>query len=86
MPLPPASEPSQDRISNEAALWCIRVNEPDFTEQERDQLNLWLHSDPAHQREYDAMLEIWTVCEHLPTDATGQGEPSPAAVWKSLLA
>ncbi|MDE1169292.1 MAG: FecR family protein [Pseudomonas sp.] len=75
---PPASDPSNDRVSDEAANWCMRVNEPDFTEQERDQLHRWLSSDPAHQREYDAMLEIWTISEFLPADAPAHIAPAPA--------
>lgn len=44
----------------------MRVNEDDFTEQEREQLNRWLDLDPLHRREFDAMMKIWTVSEFLP--------------------
>lgn len=63
---PPASEPSNDRISDEAAHWCMRVTAPDFTDQERVLLERWLNSDPAHRREFDAMQEIWFISERLP--------------------
>jgi len=82
---PPASDPSNDRISDEAANWCMRVNEPDFTEQERDQLNRWLNSDPAHQREYDAMLEIWTISEFLPTNTPVPHTSRPRRAHKRPL-
>lgn len=64
---PPTPDPTQQRISDDAAHWCMRVNEPDFTEQERSQLQQWLDSNPAHQREFDAMREIWSISEFLPT-------------------
>jgi len=65
---PPTSDPTHERISDEAAHWCMRVNEPDFSEQERYQLHQWLDSDAAHQREFDAMQEIWTLSEFLPIE------------------
>src|SRR5690606_12567915 len=30
----------------------------------------WLHSDPAHAHEYQAMMDIWLVSEHLPSHAS----------------
>lgn len=55
----------------------MRVNEDDFSEQEREQLNQWLDRDPAHKREFDAMMEIWTISEFLPTDSPA-APPIPA--------
>jgi transmembrane sensor len=79
MPTPSASDPTQDAVSVEAAHWCMRVNEDDFTEQEREQLNQWLDIDPLHRREFDAMMKIWTVSEFLPAtlpvDTVAQGKP-----------
>lgn len=75
------SEPSQDRISDEAAQWCMRLHEPDFSDPERQQLERWLKADAEHQREFDAMLEIWTISEFLSTDvaASAPGAIAPPA-------
>ncbi|MBD8573699.1 FecR family protein [Pseudomonas syringae] len=59
-----------ERLSDEAAHWCMRLHEPDFSEQERTRLEQWLNSDPAHQREFDAMLEIWDISAFLPVAAS----------------
>lgn len=74
MPMPSQTPPPapDDRLSDEAAHWCMRLHEPDFSATERVHLEQWLNSDPAHQREFDAMLEIWDISEFLPvlTSAT----------------
>ncbi|MCQ9427307.1 FecR family protein [Pseudomonas sp. LJDD11] len=62
---PPSSVPDE-RISDEAAHWCMRFNEPDFSVQERAQFEQWLSSSPAHQHEFEAMQEIWDISEFLP--------------------
>ncbi|WP_455925909.1 FecR family protein [Pseudomonas putida] len=81
MPTPSAPESSDPRISDEAAQWCIRLNEPDFSEQERHQLQQWLNSDPAHQREFDTIREIWTISQYLPPEV-----PVPPGVVMQPLA
>lgn len=69
MPTPTSQEATAKRISDEAAHWCIRLNEADFSEQERHRLEQWLKSDPAHRRELDSMREIWTLSQDLPLEA-----------------
>ncbi|MCY1338285.1 FecR protein [compost metagenome] len=47
----------------------MRLHADDCTDEERSAFNHWLKSDPAHAREYQAMLDIWLVSEHLPKRA-----------------
>lgn len=75
MPSQAPSDPSSERISDEAAHWCMRLHEVDFTEQERERFHQWLGDDPAHQREFDAMMEIWAVSALLPPTAPLQPAP-----------
>ena len=58
-----------DAITEAAAQWCMRLHEPDCTEQEREAFAVWLKADPLHALEYEAMLDIWDVSEHLPRPA-----------------
>ncbi|TBU85658.1 FecR family protein [Phytopseudomonas dryadis] len=78
---------SNERLSDEAAHWCMRLHEADFSEQERARLNHWLSSDPAHQREFDAMLEIWNISEFLPAakPARAKAPPRPPRSYKRPL-
>lgn len=64
---PPLSHASNDSLAETAAQWCMRLHADDCTDEERATFNLWLHSDPAHAREYQAMMDIWLVSEHLPS-------------------
>ena len=60
------TEAQYDAITEAAAQWCMRVHEPDCTDREREAFAEWLTADPLHAFEYEAMLEIWDVSEHLP--------------------
>ncbi|HEY0287030.1 MAG TPA: FecR family protein [Pseudomonas sp.] len=75
MSIPNSPDPSKSRLSDEAAHWCMRVHESDFGDQERERFDHWLASDPAHKREFDAMMEIWTLSEFLPTAPLPVPEP-----------
>lgn len=44
----------------------MRLHEQDFDEPERQQFEQWLARDPAHQHEFDAMMDIWSISEFLP--------------------
>ncbi len=63
------TEAENDAITEAAAQWCMRVHEPDCTDQEREAFAVWLAADPVHAFEYEAMLDIWDVSEHLPHPA-----------------
>ncbi|MEB0151038.1 DUF4880 domain-containing protein, partial [Pseudomonas sp. CCC2.2] len=69
------TEAEYDAITEAAAQWCMRLHEPDCTDQEREAFAVWLNADPLHAFEYEAMLDIWDVSEHLPPPA-----PTPAPV------
>lgn len=63
-----------------AAHWCMRLHADDCTDEERAAFDRWLKSDPLHAREYQAMLNIWLISEHLPgrmTSARGGFMPPP---------
>ncbi|GAB7527629.1 FecR family protein [Pseudomonas sp. 3A(2025)] len=78
MPSQTPTPAPHDRISDEAAHWCMRLHEADFSGQERAALEAWLERDPAHQREFDAMLDIWNISEFLP--AANPATTAPAKV------
>ncbi|GLK61118.1 FecR family protein [Azotobacter vinelandii] len=65
-----ASSPlASDNLLDEAAYWCMRMHAEDCTNEERTAFERWLKISPAHMREYQAMLDIWLVSEHLPVQA-----------------
>ena len=61
------TEAEYDAITEAAAQWCMRLHAPDCSEQAREAFAVWLNADPLHAFEYQAMLEIWDISEHLPT-------------------
>jgi len=60
------TEAQYDAITEAAAQWCMRLHEPDCTDQEREAFTVWLNADPLHAFEYQAMQDIWEISEHLP--------------------
>ena len=60
------TEAQYDAITEAAAQWCMRLHEPDCTDQEREAFTVWLNADPLHAFEYQAMQDIWEVSEYLP--------------------
>ena len=75
------TEAQNDAITEAAAQWCMRLHEPDCTRQEREAFAVWLNANPLHALEYEAMLEIWGVSEHLarPAPAAARGVALPSA-------
>ncbi len=67
------SEAEYDAITDAAAHWCMRLHAADCTDEERRAFEQWHAAHPLHAFEYEAMLEIWDVAEHLP-------RPEPALV------
>lgn len=73
-----ASPPvANDSLIDSAAYWCMRLQADDCTDEERAAFKRWLEADPAHAREYQAMLDIWQVSEHLPRRATPETTSHP---------
>ncbi|QLF91850.1 FecR family protein [Pseudomonas sp. ABC1] len=66
-----SSDEISERITHEAAHWCIRVHEADFTPKERARFEQWLESDPAHRLEFEAMQDIWTTSEAIAVSPVG---------------
>jgi len=67
------SEAEYDAITDAAAHWCMRLHAVDCTAEERQAFEQWRDAHPLHAFEYEAMLEIWDVAEHLP-------RPEPAVI------
>lgn len=54
-------------VNEEAASWLILLRNPACTRRERKQFEAWLKADASHAREYQNLLEIWTVSDLYPT-------------------
>ncbi|MCQ6259349.1 FecR family protein [Pseudomonas sp. Q11] len=71
------SEAEYDAITDAAAHWCMRLHAVDCTDAERLAFKQWRDADPLHAFEYQAMLDIWAVADHLPRV---EAPPSPAPI------
>ncbi|MNE02585.1 fec operon regulator FecR [compost metagenome] len=67
---PRPSEAEHATITDAAAHWCMRLQEPDCTPAERAGFEQWLKADPRHGAEYEAMLDIWEVTGQLQANLT----------------
>ena len=59
------SEAEYDAVTQAAAHWCLRLQAVDCTPTERQAFEQWRDAHPLHALEYEAMLEIRDVSEHL---------------------
>ena len=61
------TSPPDSAVSEEAASWLVRLHDRhrECTAQERQQFETWLAADPQHKREYEALLEVWTISGEL---------------------
>ena len=75
------SEAEYDAITDAAAHWCMRLHAVDCTDAERQAFQQWHDADPLHAFEYEAMLEIWEVADHLPRFEPAA--PAPASRLRS---
>lgn len=57
---------ADEEILNQAAHWCLRLQEDDCTPDERLAFQQWIQLDPRHAFEYAKMLEIWDISDQLP--------------------
>ncbi|WP_064118223.1 FecR family protein [Pseudomonas fluorescens] len=78
------SEAEYDAITDAAAHWCMRLHAVDCTDQERRDFQQWHDAHPLHAFEYEAMLEIWDVAEHLPRPEAANVVPirPPSRAWR----
>lgn len=67
-PSTPAVSSASADPRDAAAYWFARVHSGDFTEQEKRTFTMWRRADPAHEREYRALDEIWQVAGLIPVD------------------
>jgi transmembrane sensor len=77
------SEAEYDAITDAAAHWCMRLHAVDCSAEERLAFEQWRDAHPLHAFEYEAMLEIWDVAEHLPRPEPVETLPAikPAPAW-----
>lgn len=82
------SEAEYDAITDAAAHWCMRLHADDCSAQERQAFEQWRDAHPLHAFEYEAMLEIWDVAEHLPRPESAPVIPisQPARPWRQYAA
>ncbi|MFJ2710686.1 FecR family protein [Pseudomonas sp. NPDC087346] len=78
------SEAEYDAITDAAAHWCMRLHAVDCSAEERLAFEQWRDAHPLHAFEYEAMLEIWDVAEHLPRPEPVVTLPlsKPGPVWR----
>ncbi|MFJ4248384.1 FecR family protein [Pseudomonas helmanticensis] len=78
------SEAEYDAITDAAAHWCMRLHAVDCSAEERVAFEQWREAHPLHAFEYEAMLEIWDVAEHLPRPDPVVALPAsnPAPAWR----
>jgi len=78
------SEAEYDAITDAAAHWCMRLHAVDCTAEERLAFEQWRDAHPLHAFEYEAMLEIWDVAEHLPRPEPAPVVPirQPVSSWR----
>jgi len=79
------SEAEYDAITDAAAHWCMRLHAADCTDAERRAFKQWHDAHPLHAFEYEAMLEIWDVAEHLPrleSSSVVAQRPSSLRSWR----
>ena len=79
------SEAEYDAITDAAAHWCMRLHAVDCTDAERQAFQQWHDADPLHAFEYEAMLEIWDVADHLPrVEAAATPASRSRSSWSRL--
>ncbi|WP_426138895.1 FecR family protein [Pseudomonas sp. DWP3-1-2] len=75
------SEAEYDAVTDAAAHWCMRLHARDCTARERQAFEQWLNAHPLHAIEYEAVLEIWDVSEHI-TPINSAPSPDTSSVSK----
>jgi len=70
---------SPDAPRESAAYWFARVHSGAFTPAEREHFQRWREADPAHEREYRALEEIWQTARLLPAEDVRELLAAPEA-------
>lgn len=64
----PASIPACADPRDAAAFWFARHQSGEMSEKELQVFEAWKASDSAHEREYQALQQVWTMARHIPAD------------------
>ncbi|QCO19765.1 DUF4880 domain-containing protein (plasmid) [Azospirillum brasilense] len=57
--MPPSHPSDDDRVTEEAADWCLRLQAEEASDADRAAFERWCREDPRHVAEFDAMRELW---------------------------
>ncbi|MCF8479940.1 MAG: FecR domain-containing protein [Rhodospirillum sp.] len=63
------------RVGEEAADWCLRIDDPDLSEADWAAFQAWVRADPIHEKEFQTMRRLWGAAEFL---KPGIASPRPA--------
>ncbi len=93
MTTPPPATSRGEKLTEDAAYWCMRLHDQDCTDEERLAFRQWVEADPEHAREFAEMLEIWEISSELPFIRSSMAAkpasiiefPKPAAPQPSRL-
>ncbi|SSY79668.1 fec operon regulator FecR [Alcaligenes faecalis subsp. faecalis] len=67
--MPKNDNPTPSYLPQEQALdWFSREQLGELTPQEQCERDAWLAQDPANEREYRSLQQVWQVADHLPMD------------------
>jgi transmembrane sensor len=67
MPPSDCNEIDED-IANQAADWCMRLQDDDCPPADRQAFQHWIQLDPRHAFEFAKMLDIWDLSGQLPNE------------------
>lgn len=80
MNTPPPATSRGEKLTEDAAYWCMRLHDHDCTDEERLAFQQWIEADPAHGREFAEMMEIWDISAELPRARSPLATPSSPAI------
>lgn len=76
--MPPSHPSDDDRVTEEAADWCLRLQSAEVSDADRAAFERWCLMDPRHLVEFDAMREIWGLSAALRPRVTAVPETAAA--------
>ncbi|AWB06562.1 fecR protein (plasmid) [Azospirillum humicireducens] len=78
--MPPSHPSDDDRVTEEAADWCLRLQSSDVSDADRAAFERWCLADPRHLAEFDAMREIWGLSAGLRPRVTAVPATAPIEI------
>lgn len=72
-------------MADQAADWCVRINDGACSEEERAAFQRWLEADPRHAREYAAVQELWRMSHALPAAHPAPSQPFKGRAPRRML-